>query len=1010
MRLFSIATVLALGIVNATSAQSDDIKTLYDQFRAERAAAIKLGEPEDRFKNADQMLKKAQEAEKAQQMNKALRFVREARWAIPARPIDLPDHVERVIGYVRLRHADRVNDLAYTPDGKQLISASRDGTVRVWDLANGREVLAYRKHTPPKADGQDDIDDRSVFRIPAVAISPDGTTVASSGTGEIHIWELKTGKGKTIATKSPYLIRGLVFLKDGKSIATGGDDKIVRIFSLNDGNEKTAFPALSNRIEGLALSPNGLLLAATDANGVLSVFKTDGSDQKPVLSTQASDANSTNLDLLYLPDGTKIFTAGSDQNPRLTIAPGPKGETVSGMGSVALRFPGHASRINAAAITPDGALIATASEDETVRVWETASGKTIRHFQGLLSRATSVAIRPDGKQIATGTEDGSIRLWDLSASDEHRPVSEAGDSLWSAVFNSDGSRFASAGADRKIRVYETASGKLLQTLDGHKAAITSVCFLANDRLASASGDRTIKIWDTKTGQFLRDLTGHTSAVLALATDGTTLISGGVDRTVKSWDLDTGKTLWSWLGRSAVAAVAIRTGTKQIAVGTADGWLTILDLSSGTPTPIGSGQQAHVAGVADIDYSHDGTKLASVGGDGKFIVWSIGTDGTPSIINKDDSKKPVTGSAIALSAVAFSADSRLAASAGADRAIHIWDTNTGAELRTLRGHTDWVTALAFHPDGGSLLSAGVDHVARVFELNRTEESVRIGHAKAARTVAVSRDGRFALSGSDDTTAKLWDLKTGQELATFAGSSLSIYSVALVGEQFCGVGGEDMKFRLWNREPPRLERTLEVGQIYVLMSALDGKRIAIWSRDNQNRDLYHILDTEKKETPEPIIEADRKGLGCVTFSKDMSWVLSGDEEGKIRIWDTATRKPVGDDWPIHTRRVADIAVTSDRKTVIAVNDEGEVKIADSAKREVLKPVSTKLASIAGIMVSPTNDRFAVFGTDGLIKAYDLSGKELRTWQMPVSVNSLAFEPNGKKIVTANADGTLAVLTLP
>jgi WD40 repeat protein len=1005
-RFGAIAAIF--GFTVCASAQ-EDVKSLAAKYRDERAASVKQGEPAGRFTTPDQILAKAEAALAAGNEVAAKRLFREARWALPARPAGLPEHVERVIGYVRLRHADRVNAMVYSPDGSNLITCSRDGTARIWDLGNGRELLAYRSHPAPQPDDKGNIDDRAIFRVPAVAVSPDGKTIATTGTGEIHLWDPTTGKlKKKLVGHAPFLIKGLAFVGN-QSLATGGDDKIVRLWNVETGKETIAFPPHTHRIEAIAVSPNAKLVAATDANGLIVVYKADGSEKKSIIATSGSDANAANLGILFSPDGTKIFTGGGDQNPRLTVAPGPDGGSVPAMASTVLRFPGHSARVNAVAGTMDGKLLATASEDSTVRVWDSASGKTVRHFQGLLSKATAVAIRPDGKQIAVGTEDGSIRLWDLSATDEHRSATDATASLWTAAFNLDGSLFATAGADRAIRVYETASGKLLATLTGHGAAVTGLAFLADGRLASSGGDKLVKLWDIKAGRFQRDLVGHGSAVLAVATDGNSIVSGGIDKAVKGWDAESGKSSWSWAGRSAVAALAIRKGGKQIAVGTADGWLTILDLASGSPKPVGSGQQAHVAGVAAVAYSPDSGKLATVGGDGKFAIWTLADDGSPSLVNKDDSKKP-SGAAVALSAVAFSADGKLAASAGADLAVHVWDTNTGAEVRTLRAHSDWVTALAFHPSGERLLSVAVDKSARLFELSKAEDAARIGHAKSARSVAVSKDGRFIVSGSDDATAKVWDLSSGQEIATLSGSGQAIYSTVFVGPDRVATGGEDKRFRLWSTTPPKIDSNLELGDIYVLVATADGKRIGAWSRDSQGKDGYHILNVDGSKGQDPIIETDRKGLGCVTFSADLAWIISGDEEGKLRIWDTAKRMPIGSDWPIHTKRIVDVAVTADRKTVIAVDEDGNAKIANAEKREVTATAKTGVVGISGVMISPTGGTFSVFGTEGEIKAFDLTGKELRAWQMPAGVNGVAFTSDGKKFITANADGTLAVLVLP
>ncbi|QEL15913.1 WD40 domain-containing protein [Limnoglobus roseus] len=1023
MSRFPAAVVVLLASVGFAVAQTDGptaeaVKALAAKFQDERAEGLKLGEPADRMATADQFFAKGGAALKEENFVAAARLVREARWALPARPLGLPENVERVIGYVRLRHADRVNAMAYTPDGGKLVTVSRDGTARVWDLGNGREVLAYRGHVAPPGDEKGGVEDKLVFRVPAVAVSADGEWAASSGSGEVQVWSLKTGKlKKKLTSPNQLLIRGLAFFPDGKTIVSAGDDKFVRIYDIEAGKETVTFHQQTNRIEAMALSPNAKLIATVDSNGILGVYKADASEKKPIMSVQASDLNGALLGVVFTADGSKLFTGGAggpSPTPRLTTGPGPDGATVPGMTSTVMRFPGHTERVTAVAATRDGKLFATTSEDRSVRIWDAANGKSIRHFQGLLSGGSAIAIRPDGKQLAVGTEEGTIRLWDLSATDENRASADAADSLWAAAFTPDGSKFATGGADRTVRIYDTATGKLEHKLTGHTAAVTAVAFLPGDRLASAGGDKVIKLWDAKAGKFLRDLTGHASAVLTLAADNGVLVSGGIDKTVKGWNLDTGKPTWSWTGRSAVAAVAVRKGGKQVAVGTADGWLTILDLAGGEPKPVGSGQQAHAAGVASAVYAADGAKLATVGGDGKLSFWAVADNGTPSSLTKDEPKKSgsatatITPNLPALSAVAFSPDGRMAASAGADMVLHVWDTATGGEIRTLRGPTDWVTAVAFAPDGEHLLCVGVDRVARLFELSKAEATARVGHAMAARAVAVRKDGKLIASGSDDKTVKLWELATGKEVATLTGATDVVFAVGFAGDSVAA-GGSDSRLRTWDAATGKAEKNAAMGRIYVLQPAADGKKLGIWARTTNDKDMYEIVPLDDARALPAISEIGRASA-CVAFSADLSWVASGDEQGHVRIWDTATRMQVDSDWPVHAKPIADLGFTPDKKTLVAVDQTGLAKIADTAKREVLHTAKTGVTAVAGVMISPTGDKFAVIGGEGQVKTFDLTGEELRAWQMPTSVNGVAFTPDGKKLIAANADGTLAVLVMP
>ncbi len=986
----------------------ESVRLLGEKYRAERDAAIKDSATAESLATMDALAAKADAAILAANPKVAERYFREARWQLPARPLGLPPHVERVIGYVRMRHADRVNSICYNADGTRLASASKDGTVRIWDLGNGRELLAYRDHTEVVA-AEVKVNDAAVFRVSAVAFAPKSTLIASAGGNEIHLWDSTTGKLVKKYTGHTLTIKGLAFAPDGKTFATGSDDKTVRVWSVETGKETIAFPLHTSRVESVAFSPNGKLVAASDGDGFLSIYKLDATDKKPVLKVQASEPTGQGINAVaFTPDGTKLITGGNDAVPRLTTSTDPLGVMIPGSGVAIMKFPGHSGRVNSVAINPDGTLFATAGSDKTIRIWDAKNGKALRAIQGHLDEIATLAIRPDGKQIASGSTDGTIRLWDLSATDEHRAATDTKDSLWTAAFSPDGTRYATGGADKTLRIYNTAAGLLEHSLTGHSGAITTVVFQDANRIATASGDKLIKIWDAKDGHTIRTLTGHMSAVLALGiVDGGRLVSGSADKTVKMWDATADKPVWSWASKSAVSAVAARAGGKQIVVGSADGWLAVIDTSSGEPKAI-SGMSAHNAGVAAIAISTDGSRIATVGGDGHWKLWAIAETGILTSTGKEEISKKTT-TLPALSTVAFRLDGKQIAFGGADGIVHIADTGTGVVTRGLRGHTDWITAISFAANGEQLLSVGVDKVCRVFELGKASASSS-GHAMAIRAIAVNRDGTRIATGSDDRTVKVWNPITGKEIATLTGSTSNTNSVAFIGMDRVAAGGEDSRLRVWSIDPVKDLRSSNYGKIYNIIAASDGSKLGIWSRSGADLDAFDILALAGTVNPEAIQETKPKEATSATFSSDVSLAITGMENGSIRTWDMAKRARVGADWPLFVKRVADVGLTADKKTLVAVDEEGLVKVATLADRATVQSTKSVSGGVNGLVVAPNGEAFAVIGTDGTIKAYDMAVKELRSWTLPSPTNAAAFSPDAKRLYAANADGTITVLVLP
>ncbi|MFM8274400.1 MAG: hypothetical protein ACKODX_19010 [Gemmata sp.] len=1036
LMLWALALAVPVVAQQPAAPTADDVKALRDRYQTERAAALKAKFPADTLAKADDLVKRADEALKGDNYKIALRHVRDARWQLPYLPPGLPPHVTRVLGESRMRHADRVNALAYSPDGAFVASASRDFTVKVWDLGNGRETTTYRGHVDQEGDPTRSTDPAkdgtNPLHVTDVAFHPKEQVVASASGNQVHTWDPATGKLIKVLVnlgKTDKPVKALAYSPDGKWLAVGADDGVLRVVESDTGKAVYTSPSRNARIERVAFAPNGKLVALGDSNAQVAVYVPAGPGNQLAMSVQGADQGEV-VGVAFGADGASVFTAGRDGKVRLTAGPDAEGKSVGNTATKLRDFVGHGGPVTGLAVTADGKLLATSSEDKTVRVWDTTSGKQLRSFQGHMTKATAVAVRRDGRQVASASEDGAVRVWDLNTTDEHRAVADSKESLWAVAVSPDGKRVAAAGADRSIRVYSPDSGKVEATLDAG-AAMTALAFLPDgNRLVAAGGDKVVKVWDVSAKKVVQDLPGHALAVLAVAAgeDGGLVVSGSADATVRGFDPATGKEQWKWMSRKAACAVSVRKGGKQVAVGLADGGLAVIDVTSAAPKELSS-QSAHTAGTTCVAYSPDGNRLATVGGDGALRVWSAGAAGALVPLAKFDGQavpNSTTGSA-PLSTVAFSPDGRFVAAGGADAVVRVWDVQTKSEVRGLRGHTDWVTSVAFGPDGRFLASVAAekDNALRVFELPPLDSgSAAGGHLLAVNAVAVSPNGKLVATAGTDQTIKVWDVATGKEVATLVGNADTPFAITFMGNDGVVMGGRVPtgsvgRLHFWSVNPPRAADPVPTGEVFAALASSDGTKLGAWASrpsvgDGARNSVYELYDAKGKLLS---TTADKgRNVRSATFTPDLAWAVAGDEAGAVRIFDLAKGERIKGDWPMLQRSFTDLGVTADKKYIVAADDEGLVKVGDVEKREKVAEVKSHKAGVRALVVSPAGDTFVTISNDREVTAWSLKEfkgekiAEVRTWALPAAINGAAYTPDGKSIVTANADGTAFVLELP
>ena len=327
--------------------------------------------------------------------------------------------------------------------------------------------------------------------------------------------------------------------------------------------------------------------------------------------------------------------------------------------SVVCTLTGHSNSVNSVAISPDGQILVSGSDDKTIKIWQLSTGEELRILTGHSESVNSVAISPDGQILVSSSHTvvsvrtvvnynseshtavmgnvyntiNKIKIWQLSTGQELRTL-EGDASVLSLAISPDGQILVSGSADNTIKIWQLSTGEELRTLTGHSESVNSVAISPDGQiLVSGSDDKTITIWDLSTGQKLRTLTGAGSInSLAISPDGQILASsdtvvhfmgGSNDNTIKIWQLSTGVELrtltvdLNWW----VHSVAISPDGQTLVSG-GDDTITIWDLSTGQELGTLTGHSEHSDEVKSLAISPDGQTLVSGGDDGTIMIWRV----------------------------------------------------------------------------------------------------------------------------------------------------------------------------------------------------------------------------------------------------------------------------------------------------------------------------------------------------------------------------------------------------
>ena len=615
-----------------------------------------------------------------------------------------------------IRHGEVVRYAAFSPDGTRLVTASNDRTARVWDVATRRPVGEAMRHKSYVGMAVFSPDGARIVTAAGDQIATAiGDEASTTGKGTAHLWDASTGMplGEEMQNEADF--RSVAFSPDGTRVLTVGEAGPARLWDGLTGQPLGEPMRYNDLIRTAVFSPDGRQIVTASLDRTARLW--DGFTGRPLAGPMRHpgyvDAATFNL------DGTRVLTACEDNVARMW--------DVASQKPVVARMPHTLLRM--AGFSPDGTRVLTVGMDKAVRVWDGINGDWLELLLRHEANIRFAIFSPDGARIATASTTGAVRLWDLANTNHYIKPIQLEHERNRAVFSPDGTRIVTTGmwsvegsvvtpATNAAQLWDAATEKPVGQPLSHGDGVVFAVFSPDGRkVVTTSADKTARVWDAMTGNPLTDALRHDGLVYTagFSPDGERIVTASADKTAQVWDAASGR-------------------------------------------PLG-GRILHAGPVRFAVFSPDGTRIVTTCDTNDTAqLWDPVT-GKP--IGEPMQSQPKSRSPIL--AIAFSPDGTRIVTASWDSVARLWDGRTGWPIGEPMRHESPVTCAAFSPDGTRVVTTSYDYTARVWD-GRTGKPLgeSMHHGNVVFSAAFSSDGTRIVTACEDALARIWDAATGRPL--------------------------------------------------------------------------------------------------------------------------------------------------------------------------------------------------------------------------------------------------------